>query len=740
VLHNVTIFQFIPECLLHIINEEVADSNRHFTILKEDPLVAWHFDELNKADQIQLNINAVAEEDCVNQAETRALARNIINIQKAEEGDLHIWPPIITVAIIFILLFFLSSFTREKHHDDDEVRNLVRMIKRRLRHSHNLDAIAKDLQKEYSKEKIALAVDALKHPLRQFFIKTTIGLEFIILLLLIVFNILDFFKILSGDVDFIKKIVSWILLLVVFNHVGISKVLFGKERRWIDATLLVSFFLLTLKNFIGFVDKTIDEASWAKDLYIFIKHYNIEFQTITFLIGIIGILIVTFYISYKKHIHKESLFGALFLHKHKERNVFIEFFQVLAIELLFFVLVFNLMFEWLAIAVDAPILVLVLIITLVTIILKKLHHHKKKAHLVETVTEAPDHFYENIIELFHHPKFVPLGIAGMFVLHLVTEIGIYVIPYALGIIDPVYVDVSDYKHTPLFSITHQPSLYHLSAAGFTIVTKVLFAAAYAANLIALALALVIPLWLWMYMYKHKSKPLFSYSIIHVFKHHDIKVIEHLGKIFLALFPVTLIIALSKPAFSFQPLTEGLLLGVNILTYLVSSTLLKEVLIVGVILLPIILFAARKYVIATTSAVMILSAAAVIVYDFIYLTSMINYIQTTLRLFNPWTSAWFVAQNITIVITLILVALSILSIYITAAVLLAFMYLPTSIKLKFHDKLLPKHIAEAQHHHHIHFHHVHDHHMHGPKVQKLKEHIEKQLNLGHELFLIVEEVV
>ncbi|MFW5746541.1 MAG: FG-GAP-like repeat-containing protein [Nanoarchaeota archaeon] len=740
ILYNVSIFEEIPKCLLEIINEEIAESDRDFEIVNEDPVIVWHFDQLLKGEEIQLRISAVSDQDCLNLGDTLALAREIIAVKKSE-GNLVIWPPLAMIAGLLILLIFMANFTREKYHISLEVQRIIRKAKRLLRQKHSLEYIHDHLIHDHDPQDVHHAIQAIRHPVRQFFIRTAIGLETFILISLIILNVLDFFKILPGDIDFIKKIISWILLALVFYHVGISKVLFGRDRQWIDITLLISYFLLTMKNFVGFARQTFIETEFVHDLYIFIINHNVQFETITFLLGLAGLLSVASFMTVKKHIHKESLMGALFIHHSESHHThFQRFWQILFVLVVFFVLVFNLMFEWLAIAVDAPILVVVIIITLILIISRKLHkhYHETPGHLIETITEAPDHFYEKMIDMFHHPKFLPLGIAGMFVLHILTEIGIYVIPYMLGIIDPVYVNILDARHTPLFSITGQGSLFGQSAQGFSSWVVAQFATGYALNLIALAAALLIPIWLWSYMYRHKHKPLFGYSVFHAFIHHDSRFTEITARILVVALPAAGIIALARPAFLFRAIRNGLLAGVDIMTRTIGIEGLLVLVAASCITCIAILLMEKKHLFFLTCGILLVSAVSIVLYDYLYLKSMILYIMSLARLLVDWSGLWIVVRNITVIFTLAVSGISIGALYVVAAGLVGFLYLPTRIKKRLHH-LLPKHIAEAQHHHHIHFHHLHDHHFHGHKVVTVKEHIRQQLEYGHELFVIVEHL-
>jgi hypothetical protein len=108
------------------------------------------------------------------------------------------------------------------------------------------------------------------------------------------------------------------------------------------------------------------------------------------------------------------------------------------------------------------------------------------------------------------------------------------------------------------------------------------------------------------------------------------------------------------------------------------------------------------------------------------------------MFLPWALNWSLTTNISLIITIALTVISIIAVYILSPLLLVFMFVPTN-KKQFLYYFLPKHIRKIQNYYQIHYYHHHDDHIHGDKVDLVMNHIEKQLELGHELFVIVEHL-
>jgi len=113
--------------------------------------------------------------------------------------------------------------------------------------------------------------------------------------------------------------------------------------------------------------------------------------------------------------------------------------------------VFNLMMEWLAIAIDAPMLVIGVLFYL----LLWIKHHKRFSteSFIYRIGNMGTGFYKRFMSLFHSKKGVFLAISGMLVLHLLTDVGNFMVPYSLGIYDSLYFDQLGPGHEPVFSLT-----------------------------------------------------------------------------------------------------------------------------------------------------------------------------------------------------------------------------------------------------------------------------------------------
>ncbi|MFT4326700.1 MAG: hypothetical protein ACMXYK_04320, partial [Candidatus Woesearchaeota archaeon] len=198
-LSNFSVYQEIPKCLIEIINDLVAESknNQRFEIVEEDPIIVWHFDKLVDASQIQLSINAVADQDCLDQARTISVARNIV-IATSDIDMKNVWFAILFIPLLALLLIAIGELAHIKSHEDEKIHALIHRVKKYYHHKFSKPQIYEKLLNEgYSPHEIeqALSLNA-KTKLHHITQKLNVGIHEAILVLLIVLNVLDFFHVL----------------------------------------------------------------------------------------------------------------------------------------------------------------------------------------------------------------------------------------------------------------------------------------------------------------------------------------------------------------------------------------------------------------------------------------------------------------------------------------------------------------------------------------------------------------
>jgi len=84
------------------------------------------------------------------------------------------------------------------------------------------------------------------------------------LIILIILNLLDFFHLLPGDLDYIKKIISWTLVAYLCYKFNFPRILFGQSSVRINFFIIISYIFLAFKKFTSSMPALSEEATIFK--------------------------------------------------------------------------------------------------------------------------------------------------------------------------------------------------------------------------------------------------------------------------------------------------------------------------------------------------------------------------------------------------------------------------------------------------------------------------------------------
>jgi hypothetical protein len=275
--------------------------------------------------------------------------------------------------------------------------------------------------------------------------------------------------------------------------------------------------------------------------------------------GLILLLCITWYYTRRIPITKPSM-----MHVIQEEGPppatfsgsVVRFLIVFAVLNFFFIAVFNSTMEWLAIAVDAPLLVLVVFFYL----LVWLKHHKRfdPESLIYQIGNFGEDFFESFVELFHSQRGILLAVSGMLVLHLLTDIGNFLIPYMTGLSNAMYIGPLGAGHAPVFAASDLFSgarvglLMQDLARSLSVVDTVSIVFLYALNCIAFLMLFIGPAVIWYVIFKQKETTV-SNGI-------------------LAVFYGAIAVLLLAPVFHMQRIESDALVGVDITTSLLPASI------------------------------------------------------------------------------------------------------------------------------------------------------------------------
>ncbi len=461
-----------------------------------------------------------------------------------------------------------------------------------------------------------------------------------ILVGIIVFQFLDFFKLLDPFWDYVKKIVSWALIAYLLYLTSPSAMFFGKKEKWWDAAVIISLFMMTLKNIVSFAaaardtmtehvlkyvsfvhspdtipgvaNITLSEASYntfnllgtylanasmyAKpfasqltisnpsipftllsgeqsmtallqpygmnglifQLYNTLANHAAVIERVSFIIGTVLVLGLGIYAALRFHVEERSVLAVI--HEHGElQDVMHALKRVLAVLLVltaFFLLLFNLVVEWLAIAIDAPLAMIGLAVYLLIAVQfhRKMHRNLRGEDLLTKIGGFGTDFLKDFARLFTSRRTVLLGLSGLLVLHLLVDIGTFLIPYATGLRDPLYFGHLGAGHDTLFMII---------SANWTglLATDLSVLGLYVLNTVGLFMLLALPAYIWYKVFKLRTRE--DHEAEH--DHHPI-----LPGWLIALSFSGIAAFLATPAFTITKITSEALIGVDVQTHSITT--------------------------------------------------------------------------------------------------------------------------------------------------------------------------
>ncbi len=359
--------------------------------------------------------------------------------------------------------------------------------------------------------------------------KILLRIEEIILLFLILLNVLDFAEALSQEFDYIKKVVSFVLMFYLLYQVSLSKQFFGTKNSDVDFLLVFAMFVMVIvKNAVS-VALVAEKGFFTPFFNLLIINAGV-FEMTSFYVGSLLLLGLAVFYSFKVPIRSPSLLSVI--SEKNDEPVWQKVFTNYLLFLTFFLFFFNLLFEWLTIAIDAPLISIGLIGYL---FLSWRKHHLDPESTLFKVGNFGESFFKGFVKHFKYKNTLLLGIVGMLILHLFTDIGVFIIPAFTGFHDPLY-EVAVRNNSTLWDLAKQVAPSYGIA--------LLFFLQYFFSAVGLLFLMIFPSFVWYSVYFRKK--IFS------------------SRIFMSLFFSSVFSLLLTPIFSIIPIKEDFS-GVAIIT-------------------------------------------------------------------------------------------------------------------------------------------------------------------------------
>lgn len=381
------------------------------------------------------------------------------------------------------------------------------------------------------------------------------------LIAVFVLEIFDFLNRLSPEWEVVDWAVSWLLFGYLLYQTSLSAIFFGVASRWANLLMLAGYFLLSgykIVAFLGVVAPGLDPSSGLYPLVQYAARHGNAVDAALFAAGMALLIGAAVAAALRLRFGDPSVAAVLRLPAEPGSRAFGgraagSFLIIFG----FFITVFNLMAEWLIIALDQAILMLCLLayVLLLSRDLKLLRHEVAGTHWIHRVEGIAEDFYSEFLKHFVYRETLLLGLGGMLVLHLLTDLGIFLQPFVFGAQSVSYIPVLAHSATVW-------SLWAGQTAGLSWAAAALLGTAYLLNIGGMVALLVAPAYLWYLLYRHKQL--------------------HVARPFLVAFIAAVPAVFVAPIFSVESLMHAPgFVGVGITTHGVAGGLAAAGLAVGI---------------------------------------------------------------------------------------------------------------------------------------------------------------
>lgn len=434
--------------------------------------------------------------------------------------------------------------------------------------------------------------------------KLELGVEELILIFLIFVGVMDFLAVIPPSIEFIDTVVAITAISYIFYKVSMTKLIFGQTFKKIDLFVVFSFLLLSMKTISGFLLSVAEEEEFITGGSLLAEFYSLILKNVfiiekySFIVGALGLLFCSLFLVSKK-ITKPCIMGII----HEDSDVLslpkkmIHFFSIYFILLSIFLLVFSLAVEWLGMSIDAPLLVVVLFFYLFAVV----KHGKKfrAGSVLEKISSSSEEFYEKFISLFHSRRTVFTALTGILVLHLLIDVGAFLLPYSTGLMYSSYLKQLGAGHLPLTAIVAEDISISPS-----LLIQLAVMAVYLLDVLAVLMLFFGPVYAWVYFFRNAHIKLPN---------------------MLWLFFGALVVFLIRPVMKIGRFSSSSVLGVDITTnQLVSLDGLGWLLLVSVLVMAVFFLLGLRYHRNITKLAFIITSVFFGIYLFYFFVDLADF--------------------------------------------------------------------------------------------------------------------
>src|SRR3989338_4126497 len=325
------------------------------------------------------------------------------------------------------------------------------------------------------------------------------AIELVLLFCIVLANVVEFLGFLPGDLDVLDKVLAWIALAYLFIDTSLTTILVGYRKYKVDVIIVIAYLMFIVKDFTSFVQVGVEEVSLFRELFEFISKNISLFDRYSFYIGALLLVFISLYLALRAEVRQPSFMAVLHEVGPPAQSIMqfmVRFISFLLVLVAFYIAIFNLAAEWLAVALDADLVIIGIFVYFFIIV--RYHKHLGPSNLLYKLGSLGEGFYQRFIQMFHYKQTLYLGITGLVALHLLADLGHFIVPYILGFRDAMYFTQLGEGHTPLFT------LFMADAAGKAASESIAILVVYLLNAAAMAFLLILPAFVWYRFFKGRT--------------------------------------------------------------------------------------------------------------------------------------------------------------------------------------------------------------------------------------------
>jgi len=280
-------------------------------------------------------------------------------------------------------------------------------------------------------------------------------------LLLLCLGFWEFTPWFPDSLDLLDKIITSLILVYFWFKFGTAQFSFGKKSSWLNAALLMSFYILSIDTFVKFAEQagSVVVHEGVSAIVLFGVHISTAaVDVLSAYVGISLLIVIALYVALRVPLQKGSFAHAAY-HTVFKRGwtsfastrrswLLVKFVGCLVVLLFVSQYLFHLVTQWFVVSLDKSLLILAVLFAI-----KDLEKSKIKAF--QTLGNIDDMILGTVRSVFTNTKTFYIGIGFVLMFHVLSDLSVFFLPYLFNLgFEQYYFDVigNPAAHQTLFTL------------------------------------------------------------------------------------------------------------------------------------------------------------------------------------------------------------------------------------------------------------------------------------------------